>query len=376
MNLHITSKYKFTEKIGGGGFGEVYKGNNVITLEDIAVKLESINCKSSHLANEARIYKLLEGSQGIPCIKYYGTEENYNCLVMDLLGLSLEKLFKKHNKKFSLKTVLMLAEQLLTRVEYLHNKNHLHRDLKPDNFVMGRCELQNQVFMIDFGLAKTYCDTKTHEHIAYKDGKELVGTAKYTSLNTHAGIEQTRRDDLEGIAYMLIYFLKGSLPWQNIKCENRSEKYKKIHYLKQSIPIGELCEGIPQEFAIFLKEVRNLKYDQRPEYSRYRKLFRDLFINSGYVYDSVYDWTEVNEKLKSKKRPYSPLVSPEKCCLNNSTKISVLESNLITNKSSTFLPYPKKSKKRISLINKSDYDTTRVLSHSMSKSKNAIKLKE
>ena len=374
MNLHITSKYKFTEKIGGGGFGEVYKGNNTITLEDIAAKLESIDCKNSQLANEARVYKLLEGSQGIPYIKYHGTEENYNCLVMDLLGSSLEKLFRKHNKKFSLKTVLMLAEQIITRVEYLHNKNHLHRDLKPDNFVMGRSKMQNQVFLIDFGLAKTYCDIKTHEHIAYKDGKELVGTARYSSLNTHAGVEQTRRDDLEGIAYMLIYFIKGSLPWQSVKCENKREKNDKIYSIKRATSIEELCEGIPQEFATFLREVRGLEYDERPNYSRYRKLFRDLFIREGYAYDSIYDWTEIKEKPKPKRKLNSPRIQTENTLLNNNSRIPTVESSLIANKSSTFLVSPSKRAGRRPKTNRIGYGNARMLSLSLTRPRSLVKL--
>ena len=134
-------------------------------------------------------------------------------MVMDLLGPSLEDLFTFCKRKFTLKTVVMLGEQMVQRLEYLHNNHFIHRDMKPDNFLVGVGKKEYMLYIIDFGLAKRYRDPKTGEHIPYRDNKSLTGTARYASVNTHLGIEQSRRDDLESICYILIYFLKGTLPW-------------------------------------------------------------------------------------------------------------------------------------------------------------------
>ena len=150
---------------------------------------------------------------GIPSVHWFGVEGDYNCMVMDLLGPSLEDLFSFCKRKFSLKTVLMLGDQMVQRLEYMHNNHFIHRDMKPDNFLVGVGKKQQLLYMIDYGLAKRYREPKTGDHIPYRDNKSLTGTARYASVNTHLGIEQSRRDDLESIAYILIYFLKGSLPW-------------------------------------------------------------------------------------------------------------------------------------------------------------------
>jgi len=155
----------------------------------------------------------LQGTPGVPTIHWFGSEGDYNVMVMDLLGPSLEDLFQYCGKKFSLKTTLMVADQIVSRLEAMHNLNFIHRDMKPDNFLVGKGKKQDMVFMIDFGLAKRFRDPKTQKHIPYRDGKSLTGTARYASLNCHVGVEQARRDDLESLGFIMIYFLKGSLPW-------------------------------------------------------------------------------------------------------------------------------------------------------------------
>jgi serine/threonine protein kinase len=150
---------------------------------------------------------------GIPQVHWFGVEGDYNAMVMDLLGPSLEDLFVFCKRKFSLKSVLMIGDQMIQRIEFLHNNHFIHRDMKPDNFLVGINKKANLVYMIDYGLAKRFRDPKTGEHIPYRDNKSLTGTARYASVNTHLGIEQARRDDLESIGFILIYFLKGTLPW-------------------------------------------------------------------------------------------------------------------------------------------------------------------
>lgn len=192
-------------------------------------------------------------------------------MVMKILGDSLETLFKKSNRNFPPKTILMIGIQILERIQYIHSKDFIHRDIKPDNFLIGKDADSNKVFMIDFGLAKKYRH-KQGQHIPYKDNKNLTGTARYASVNTHLGIQQGRRDDIEGLVYMLIYFFHGQLPWQNMDAKNKKEKYQKILQKKISISPEELCHGIPSQILTMLKYIRNLFFDQKPDYSYLRQL--------------------------------------------------------------------------------------------------------
>jgi casein kinase I family protein HRR25 len=279
-----------------------YIGTSLSNGEQVAIKLESTRARHPQLEYEARVYRALVGGVGIPFVRWFGVEGDYYAMVIDLLGPSLEDLFNFCNRKFTMKTVLLLADQLITRVEFLHSKNFLHRDIKPDNFLMGLGRKGNQVNIIDFGLAKKYRDPRTHLHIAYREHKSLTGTARYASINTHMGIEQSRRDDMESLGYVLIYFLKGSLPWQGLRAATKKHKYDRIMEKKMSTSLEDLCVGLPTEFCNYMNYVRNLRFDEKPDYSFVRKLFRDLFIRDGYHYDYVFDWT-VKKMEKDGKQP-------------------------------------------------------------------------
>lgn len=206
-------------------------------------------------------------------------------MVMDLLGPSLEDLFTFCKRKFSLKTVCMIADQMIQRIEFLHNNHFIHRDLKPDNFLVGIQKKQHLVYLIDFGLAKRYRDPKTGEHISYRDNKSLTGTARYASVNTHLGIEQSRRDDLESLGQILVYFLKGSLPWQGLQAKTKDDKYNKIKEKKVSTTVEALTRGLPDEIGQYMNYCRNLKFEEKPDYQYLRKLFKDIMQKNSFDCD-------------------------------------------------------------------------------------------
>ncbi|CAN1218201.1 Casein kinase 1-like protein 2 [Linum perenne] len=311
MEPRVGNKFRLGRKIGSGSFGEIYLGTNVQTNEEVGIKLENVKTKHPQLLYESKLYKILQGGTGIPNVRWFGVEGEYNVLVMDLLGPSLEDLFNFCSRKLSLKTVLMLADQMINRVEFVHSKSFLHRDIKPDNFLMGLGRRANQVYVIDFGLAKKYRDTSTHRHIPYRENKNLTGTARYASMNTHLGIEQSRRDDLESLGYLFMYFLRGSLPWQGLRAGNKKQKYDKISEKKVSTSIEALCRGYPTEFASYFHYCRSLRFDDKPDYAYLKRLFRDLFIREGFQFDYVFDWTILKyQQSQISNPPTRPIGGP------------------------------------------------------------------
>jgi serine/threonine protein kinase len=218
-------------------------------------------------------------------------------LVIQRLGHSLEHLFRYCDNKFSLKTVLLLADQMLERLEVLHDARVIHRDLKPDNFVFGLEHHSNDLYLIDFGLSKCYVHPDTQVHIPFQTGKSLIGTPRYASINNHRGFEQSRRDDLESLAYLLFYFLGGRLPWQvteKAKSVAKKDKvpFQQIGEWKERIVEDEICPAAPDELVILLKYAQALGFYERPKYQRLRKMLSDLFDAQGYVRDKVFDWTQ------------------------------------------------------------------------------------
>ncbi|KAG5492517.1 hypothetical protein JKF63_01095 [Porcisia hertigi] len=310
-------RFRIGRRIGGGSFGEIFLGFDTHTGEMVAIKVERAKTNQPQLLAESRHYTVVSQGRGasyMPTIFGYSSECDFNVMVMELMDLSLEDLHEQCGNRFSLKTTLMLADQILWLIELVHSRSIVHRDIKPDNFIMGRGKKAHHVYIIDFGLAKSYRNPHTHVHIPYKEGKNLTGTARYCSINTHLGVEQSRRDDLEGISYLLIYFLRGSLPWQGLKVSSKDRKYNMIAQLKMRTLTESLCKGLPVEFASFVNYSRALRFEDRPDYGYLRAMFRRLFEREGYQEDYVYDWTprHVHEKLTAQQRKRAEVKSVEK----------------------------------------------------------------
>lgn len=292
--------YRVGKKIGEGSFGVIFEGTNLLNNQQVAIKFEPRKSDAPQLRDEYRTYKILVGCPGIPNVYYFGQEGLHNILVIDLLGPSLEDLFDHCNRRFTIKTVVMVAKQMLSRVQTIHEKNLIYRDIKPDNFLIGRpgTKTANVIHVVDFGMAKQYRDPKTKQHIPYRERKSLSGTARYMSINTHLGREQSRRDDLEALGHVFMYFLRGGLPWQGLKAATNKQKYEKIGEKKQTTAIKELCDGFPIQFEKYLTYVRNLGFEDTPDYDYLRELFTQALKDSGGVEDGEYDWMKIGKEKK------------------------------------------------------------------------------
>ena len=201
----------------------------------------------------------------------------------------------------SVKTTALLAYQMITVLQYIHDKHIIHRDIKPDNFVMGLNKDNATLYLLDFGLAKKYRSSKTLEQYPYIKKKKLTGTARYASIHALEEMEQSRRDDLESVGYVLMYFLRGNLPWQGLKIKSKEDRYKKILDKKKETTSELLCKNFPDEFREYLEYSRNLEYTEEPKYDKFKNKFYNLICNKmGEAFDFVYDWTTEYDLKKRK----------------------------------------------------------------------------
>lgn len=300
--IMINNRYVLGKQLGIGSFGEIYIGidkNLPANSPDklVAIKLEPRNKDVQLLKSESDIYRYLyKEKRGIPKIYWSGVQDDYNVLVIEMLGPNLENLFSLCGHHFTLKTVLILAQELIKKIQYVHSRGIVHRDIKPENFLIGLHT--NELYIVDFGLCKFF-KRSDNSHIPLATNKKLVGTIRYTSLHGHQGYELSRRDDLESIGYMLIYFIKGRLPWQGLspKEATRDEKYKLIYECKTNTTTEQLCQGLPKEFKVYMDYVKSLDFAEKPNYNWLYNLFTQLFKKNNCVYDDIYDWTNINKNV-------------------------------------------------------------------------------
>ena len=292
INELFFNKYKLIKKIGKGSYGIIYLCKDIASNEFFAAKLQNKNIYTNSLQNEYQIMKDINIDK-IPNAKFYGENNLYNILIMQLLGKSLEDIFEKilHKQKMPIHSVCNIAIQIIDILEQIHNKNYIHRDIKPSNFLFGNNSFNNNIiYLIDFGLAKKYRESNNAEHYEIKEENKLIGTARFASINAMEGLSQSRRDDLESLGYMLIYFLKGKLPWQNFLIKNKEERYNKIKQTKKEIAINELCSNCPKEIGQYITYVKNLKFDEEPNYNYIKNLFYEILNKTGNKFDYLYDW--------------------------------------------------------------------------------------
>ena len=287
-------KTRLLKLINGGSFGQIFLGETVNGAEKVAVKIEHPG-QSEQLLYEGQVYRKLEGGPGIPRVWWYGMHGSmFNVLVMDLLGPSLQDLFSEMGHKFSLKTVLLLVDQMLDTLHYVHHRDFVHRDISANNFMMGIGENAHKLYLVDFGLAKRFNASpgwNTKRTMMFKYVRPMVGTARFCSIFCHHGQEESRRDDMESLGYLWLYLLRGRLPWQGVEAATSVEKIEAILSLKVNTPLAELCAGVPEEFLTYMTFVRGMAQYDVPNYKAIKNMFRELAEKEGIEYDFQYDWS-------------------------------------------------------------------------------------
>lgn len=254
----IASFFSIDRNLGNGAFGEVYAGTDTRTGARVAIKVENVHCSCPQLLYESRVLQELQGHKGIPRRYWFGQEGDSNVLIMQRLGKCLVEAY------LSVPEAFVVAQQILERLQVLHSAGFAYRDMKPDNFVYGCGKHESVLFMIDFGLCKRVVDPATKIHITHRGGKSLSGTPRYASLHTHDGEEQSRRDDIESLGYMLVYLVKGSLPWQGLSARNN---FAAVSRVKRTTSLDDLCAELPSAFKKTILYGRELPFTDMPDYT-------------------------------------------------------------------------------------------------------------
>ena len=334
LNTVFFNKYRLVEKLGEGTFGMIFKCESTDGL--CAFKFEKKRYgRRSLLKAESEVMMELKGF-GIPKIISYIENDDYNIMIMELLGKSLEVLAQQYaDEKLSLKTCCMLGIEMLKILKKVHDNHFIHRDIKPDNFAIGYSD-QSQLYLIDFGLAKQYRNAKTLQQKPMQKNKKLTGTARYASINALRGYDQSRRDDLESIGYVLAYLLRGNLPWQGIVVKTKEEKYAKILYRKQSITSEQLFFGFPNELCTYINYCKNLGYEEEPKYDYLTDLFKNIIQNQLHEeIDYKYDWLQNDIDLNVNiKENYISVDGGNENDLNNLSMVNNLSNSFSNSRNS------------------------------------------
>ena len=290
QNKIIFKKYKPIKLIGKGTFSNVYLSLNTKNNSYVAIKAEKRNPKGVELLeSEAFLLYSLKGF-GIPSVLSYGKTKGYNILVQPLLGKSLLDLFILRNKNISINDICLIAIQILERIEWVHSNNIVYRDIKPENFLFGKKDPEI-LYLIDFGLCRKYKSSSTGKHILPKNLGKFTGTSRYASVYAMAGNEQSRRDDIESIGYMIIFLMKKKLPWQGIKGHSYKECYHKLYLMKKYINLEELCSGLPSEIIDYMNNAKSLKFEQEPNYAYLKNLFYNILKkNKINIENKLFSW--------------------------------------------------------------------------------------
>ena len=304
QNPIFFNKYKLEKKLAEGAFGDVYIGSTLDKKEPVAIKIEKRKIAKPLLEAEAYFLYNLR-CVGIPEVLSFGRKKNYNILVEPLLGKSLFDIFNERRKRMALTDICLIAKQILDRIQWVHSKGYVHRDIKPDNFLIGRKD-PNVIYLIDFGLSKKFKSDKTGNHLKFGFTGKLTGTVRFASANALRGGEQSRRDDLESIAYMIIFFMRGKLPWQGVTGTKKMERYLKIYKMKKNVTPEDLCKSLPPQMIQFMKYVKKLEFEQDPDYNYLRNIFRSILKQRKINIDTImFSWIKQSD-LKNLKEPINP----------------------------------------------------------------------
>ena len=296
----IFKKYRPLKFLSQGAFSEIYLGINIKTKEKVAIKVEQRNKVYKYLESESFYLFSLKGL-GIPKVISYGHNKEYDILVMPLLGKSLHEIQMTKNFNFEFKDICLIAIQLIERLEWIHSQKIIHRDIKPDNFLIGLND-PNIIYVIDFGLSKKYRSSVTGNHIKYNKLKHFIGSLRYASVNSLKLREQSRRDDLESLGYMLIFLIKGTLPWDHIKIDNKRSSYLKMSLFKKNILPEILCQNLPYEFVDYINYVRNLNFEDEPNYDYLKSLFQIMLNKQGFEEKKIFfSWIDESNINKIKR---------------------------------------------------------------------------
>ena len=302
----IFNKYQIIKKIGEGCFGFIYEAKSLNSNKLYAIKFEDMR-EGQYILEEEAIFLCSINCKRIPKVKSFGYSGFYLILVMQLLGKSLDKILNElPSKKMSLRCACNIAYQLITIFEIIHNNDIIHRDIKPANIAIGYEDKYKFLYVLDFGLSKKYRIGHSKKHLPFTKNNQLIGNARYSSINALEGGTQSRRDDLESIGYLILYLILGKLPWQGKVSHSKDDKYYKIREIKKQTTPEELCKGLPKQFEDYVKYTRNLEYEANPDYNYLRNLFLSTLKSYNWELDYYYDWdqttlsnNEINNKIYS-----------------------------------------------------------------------------